>query len=166
MINHAYQEPGFVAFLKTQTRIPTDALIKNCRIQLLGPAACRSAAVRAQPALAFIVEPEKAEGPGKAQPGRAGHEKRRSETSGEKRKEEKRKEERRKEYTYSVRDGDTPRVAATNLEYDNNADSEEMEKENEINPNTIFNNFSLFMFVFAFLLCYVFSPVFLSILIR
>lgn len=61
-INDAYQEAGSAALSKTQIRVPTDTLIKNCRIQLLEPAACGSAAVRAQPALAFIVEPEKAEG--------------------------------------------------------------------------------------------------------
>lgn len=107
-----------------------DALIKNCRIQLPKPEAVRiSCGPRAQPALAFIVETERAfvlrRAKGKLRSGRA-----LPATRNEKRREEK------SVYIRNIYDGDVPKVAATGFTGDNNAEEKErIEKRQELVQN-------------------------------
>lgn len=89
---------------------------------------------RAQPALAFIVETERAATKGRRKAtGRTVPTTTRNEKSTETRREERRKERTK---VYSVRDGDVPRVAATDFAGDNNAGKRE-EKRQGLISNTI-----------------------------
>lgn len=114
---------------------------------------------RAQPALAFIVEAERSgyEGP-KESPGRTVVSAKT--TRNERRIESERRKERMKVYT--VRDGDVPRVAATDFAGDNNVDERE-ENRKAVGINFEYDiavSFFSLSFSFSFLsafsfLCYV-----------
>lgn len=95
--------------------LQTNALIKNCRIQLPKPETVRiSCGPRAQPALTFIVEIERVgyERPKESSGRMVLVETTRNERSPE---EERGKTEGTYAKVYSIRDGDVPRVAATDF---------------------------------------------------
>lgn len=124
--SHAYRAVKWILHSGSRS---FDALIKNCRIQLPKPETVRiSCGPRAQPALAFIVETERAfvlgRAEGKLRSGLPA-------TRNEKRRKEK------SVYIRNIYDGDMPKVAATDFNGDNNAkEKERIEKRQELVQNS------------------------------